>query len=220
MDEPGLEPERHARALVALARVNRVSLASERVWEDVVRLHRRERRPIRVLDVACGGGDVIRRVSQRARRRGVPVEMHGCDINAVALETARGSDGDDAPLRFFELDVRRDGLPSGYDLICSSLFLHHLSREAAVQLLRGMAGATESSILVQDLRRTRLGYLFASAGLLMLTRSDVAKSDGLTSVAGAFTIAEIGEICADAELDGAKIRRCWPQRFAVRWSRG
>ena len=107
-------------------------------------------------------------------------------------------------LHFFELDVLGEELPEGYDLICSSLFLHHLSEDFAVRLLQAMAAATAASLLVQDLRRTRLGYLFAYAGLLLLTRSDVARSDGLTSVQSAFTLVEAVKLCAEAGLDGAR----------------
>ena len=158
-------------------------------------------------------------VAQWARRRGVPIELHGCDVSPVALDAARASAPDATALHFFELDVLGEELPEGYDLICSSLFLHHLSEDFAVGLLQAMAAATAASLLVQDLRRTRLGYLFAYAGLLVLTRSDVARSDGLTSVQSAFTLAEVAKLCAEAGLDGAEIRPCWPQRYAIRWSR-
>ncbi len=217
MDDPGLERSRHLQALGALARINRVSLVADRVWADVLRLHRREGRPIRVLDVACGGGDVLHRVARRAERGGVAVELHGCDVSSVALDAARASAPHATPLHFFRLDVLQEELPEGFDLICSSLFLHHLAEESAVHLLRGMAAATVSSLLIQDLRRTRLGYLLASAGILLLTRSEVVKSDGPASVEGAFTMAEAAGLCDRADLQSAEVRPCWPQRYTIRW---
>lgn len=219
MDGIDLERDRHVRALDALARVNRVSLASSRVWSEVLRLSRDGVQPIRVLDVACGGGDVLHDVARRARRHGVDVELHGCDVSTLALARAseRGPRG--AALRFFELDVHRDPLPGGYHLLCSSLFLHHLSPEFALTLLQAMARVTERALLVQDLRRTRLGYVFAWLGLLALTRSDVARADGLVSVRAAFTLEEARALCGAAGLDDAEVRACWPQRFVLRWRR-
>lgn len=220
MDDPGLEPDRHVRALRALRRINRVSFAAARVWAEVRRIHAQIGRPVRVLDIACGGGDVLVDVARRARRAGVSVELHGCDVSPVALAEARGLGVQEGALDVFELDVTRNDLPRGYDLLTTSLFLHHLSRDGAIDLLRGMAAATRNALLVQDLRRTRLGYALAWMGLHALTDSDVARVDGLRSVRGAFTLDEVRAMCGEAGLTGADIGVGWPQRFTIRWSRG
>ena len=220
MDEPGLDTVRHVEALRALARVNRVSLAAGRIVRSARRLWMDGVRPVRVLDVACGGGDVLRDVARLADKHAVEVELHGCDISATALEYAREvrRDGKTA-LDFFQFDVLGGPLPAGYDLVCSTLFLHHLTEEEAIDLLGGMAAACRRSILLQDLRRTRLGFVFAYFGLLTLTRSEVAKSDGLVSVGAAFKIAEVRALCRRAGLEGARVRPCWPQRYTIEWSR-
>jgi SAM-dependent methyltransferase len=220
MDDPSLGRSRHVDALRALARVNLLSLASGRLWAEVARLHRAGRDRVRVLDVACGGGDVLAALARRAGRSGVPVELHGCDASPVALDVARARVSPADAARFFPLDVEREALPSGYDLVCCSLFLHHLSDESAVRLLGAMAAATRDTVLVQDLRRTRLGYLFAFVGLHALTTSDVARRDGLISVGAAFTIPEARVLCAAAGMEGARVRPSWPQRFVVRWRPG
>lgn len=219
MDQPGLDPARHLEALDALACVNRISGTASRIWRVILEIHGRTGRSVRVLDIACGGGDVVADIATRARRAGVPLEAHGCDVSALALEAARARSSGEDGVEFFGLDARCDPIPRGYDLLCSSLFLHHLPAGSATELLRRMASSTTSSILVQDLRRTRLGFLFAYFGLLALTRSDVARSDGLTSVRGAFTQREAKTLCADAGLVGAVVRPVWPQRFSILWSR-
>jgi len=217
MDDVGLEADRHVRALHALRRVNRISFAAARVWREVRRVQAALGRPVRVLDIACGGGDVLADVARRARRAGVAVELHGCDMSAVAIAEARRLGAVEDALDYFELDVMCDELPQGYDLLTTSLFLHHLTRDGAVDLLRRMGAATGSALLVQDLRRTRLGFVLAWIGLHTLTRSDVARSDGLVSVRGAFTLPEVAALCHDAGLSDAEIGTGWPQRFTVRW---
>jgi SAM-dependent methyltransferase len=230
MDGAHLDRELHLRALDALARINRVSRTSVRVWAEVERLWKDGARPVRVLDVACGGGDVLIDLARRARRCGVAVDLLGCDLSPVALDRARARAGDeagipgavapgDAALRFEQLDVVEGALPSERHLLLSSLFLHHLSREQAIAHLRSRAASCEKVLLVQDLRRTRLGYALARLGLHTLTRSTVARFDGLVSVRAAFTIEEVGKLARDAGLAGAQVRPCWPQRFALRWAR-
>jgi 2-polyprenyl-3-methyl-5-hydroxy-6-metoxy-1,4-benzoquinol methylase len=223
MDAPGLDPTQHVQALQALARVNRVSGVAGRVWEDVLHMSRErgvrgEGEPLRLLDVACGGGDVMLDVARRARSTDVPLEVHGCDVSPVALEHARGEAAHlGLAANFIERDVLSEGLPGGYDLVCSSLFHHHLSRSDAVELLRRMAAAGDS-VLVQDLLRSTLGYVLAWSGLRLLSRSKVAHMDGPLSVRAAFTLSEIRAMAVEARLAGAVIRRGWPERFILKWN--
>ena len=224
MDAEDLDPTRHVTALRALARVNRVSLVAARVWREVLHMRRISHDrgvglPLRLLDVACGGGDVMVDVASRAHRAGVPLAVHGCDSSPVALEHARreaerrGVEAD-----FFDRDVLAEGLPGGYDLVCSSLFHHHLAREDAVGLLRAMSEAGHR-VLVQDLLRGTLGYVLAWSGLRLLSRSDVARVDGPRSVRAAFTLSEVRTMAAEAGYVGAVVQRGWPERFILRWRR-
>ena len=158
-------------------------------------------------------------VARRAGRHGVEVDLCGCDVSAVALDRARARAEGLKATRFMVLDVLREEMPGPYDVVCSSLFLHHLSREEAVALLRAMASASGRLLLVQDLRRSRLGYVFAWLGLRVLTTSDVARFDGPVSVRAAYTLEEARGLAADAGLEGAAVRGCWPQRFAIRWAK-
>lgn len=219
MDDPGLAPDRHVQALRALETVNVLSGTAGRVWRAVRRLTPSAGRALRVLDVACGGGDVVVALARRARRSGLALEVHGCDRSAVALEHARlGAERAGVAARFFVHDALAGPLPGGYDLVTSSLFLHHLTEADAVAFLRRSAAATDA-LLVQDLRRTRLGWLLAVATLHTVARSEVARVDGVRSVAGAFTLDEVRELARGAGLEGAAVRACWPQRWALSWRR-
>ena len=158
-------------------------------------------------------------VARRARSAGLPLEVHGCDVSLVALEHARRqSERRGLDAEFLVRDVLADGLPGEYDLVCSSLFHHHLAREDAVDLLRRMAEAG-GAVLVQDLLRSRLGYVLAWSGLRLLSRSDVAHVDGPRSVRAAFTLPEARVMAEEAGLRAATVHRAWPERFILSWRR-
>jgi SAM-dependent methyltransferase len=218
MDEPGLDPGRHGQALRALARVNALSLTAKRVWTALEDLWASHGEPLRVLDVACGGGDVAIAVARRAARAGIPVDVHGCDLSDFAVGYARERARDaGVPASFFRLDAVNGPLPGGYDLVCSSLFLHHLSTEGAVRVLERMAVAGRA-LLVQDLVRSRVGYALAWTVPRLVSRSSVAHVDGPRSVLGAFTVSEAVDLAGRAGLTGAAVTRCWPWRFQIRWT--
>lgn len=220
MDDPDLEPARHVTALRALETVNLLSGTVGRIWREVLALGLAPDRPLRVLDLACGGGDVVIALQRRADRAGLPLEVHGCDLSPVALGHARGdAEKRGARVEFFEHDAIGGPLPGGYDLICSSLFLHHLTESDALRLLRELARAA-GAVLIQDLRRTRFGYFLAYLSLHALSRSDVARVDSLRSVAGAFTLGEVAGLVRKAGIADTRLRRCWPQRYVLSWRNG
>jgi hypothetical protein len=220
MDQPGLDPGRHRQALRGLGRINFWSGSASILWPPLAALARATSRPVRVLDLATGGGDVPIRLGRRARRAGLPISVDGCDVSPVAVEHAkRQAERDGAGVSFFVADALAGELPSGYDAVVCSLFLHHLTEDQAVGLLRRMAAAAGLLVLVNDLVRSRAGLLLARVGTRLLSRSPVVHVDGPRSVEGAFTIAEAKELAGRAGLGGTTIVRRWPCRFLLTWQR-
>jgi SAM-dependent methyltransferase len=220
MDDPGLEERRHQGALRGLARINRWSCSAASLWRALRAGLHGGTGAARVLDVATGAGDIPIGLWRYARRRGWRLEIDGCDTSTRALDYARArAAARGSRVRFFQLDVLRDELPTGYDAVISSLFLHHLEDEQAVSVLRKMATSARTLVLVNDLRRDWLGFALAWCGSRTLTRSDVVHIDAPRSVQAAFTSAELHALAEGAGLGGATVRRCWPRRLLLVWRR-
>lgn len=216
MDDPQLDAAEHRRALDGLARINRWSGSVGVLWSEVRRLARGLGRPLRLLDVATGSGDVPAGLLARAKRAGLSLEVSGCDISPIALEAAAAA----CPAgHFFIHDVIREPLPPGFDVVSCSLFLHHLSAEDAITVLGRMKAATNRLVLVNDLARSRLNYLSVEVACRLLSRSPVVHFDGPASVRSAFTPAEALELAESAGLSGASVRRRIPCRFLLAWAK-
>jgi SAM-dependent methyltransferase len=221
MDQPGLEFTQHQAALRELARINWISASDAILWKPIHRLAlEKSDRPMRVLDLATGGGDVPIRLHARARRGGVPITFAGADLSPNAIEFARQqASQSNAGVEFFRLDALNAPLPTDYDVITCSLFLHHLETDQAVDLLRRMGQAARLMVLINDLIRSRLGYVLAYVGTRVLTRSDIVRYDGPQSVRAAFTIPEAQRLAERAGLQNATISWHWPFRFLLCWRR-
>jgi 2-polyprenyl-3-methyl-5-hydroxy-6-metoxy-1,4-benzoquinol methylase len=221
MDQPELERSRHQSALRGLARINRFSFSDLILWRPIERLaRRRPQASLRVLDIASGGGDVLVRLRRRALRAGLPIEFSGTDISETAVDCARAlARREGVDVQFFRLDALHDALPAGYDILTSSLFLHHLETPQAINLLRKMKETARSMVLINDLIRSRSGYLLAWVGTRVLSRSPVVHVDGPLSVRAAFTIAEVRHLADEAGLHEAAIGWRWPFRFLLEWHR-
>jgi SAM-dependent methyltransferase len=221
MDQPGLNAQEHARALRGLARINQISRSAAVLWPKIARVaHARGGGTVRVLDLASGGGDVAIALARWAARLACDLRMEGCDLSPEAVRFAqKQARRRRAPIRFFQLDALRDPLPDGYDIVMCSLFLHHLAEPDAVGLLRKMAAAAGSLVLVDDLIRSRRGYGLAWLGCRILSGSPVVHHDGPVSVSAAFTVSEARALAERAGLRGAVVTRHWPERFLLAWSR-
>jgi 2-polyprenyl-3-methyl-5-hydroxy-6-metoxy-1,4-benzoquinol methylase len=219
MDQPGLCPRRHAAALRGLARLNFFGSAGV-LWPALAALARTNSgSPLRVLDLATGGGDVPLRLWRRARKAGIPLQIEGCDVNPFAVEQATAAATKaGADVRFFVHDALRGGQLRGYDAAISSLFLHHLNEDEAIKFLQVMAGSGQM-VLVNDLERSLSNFAMVFVASRLVTRSPVVHADALRSVEAAFTLKEVQSLTEGAGLYGATVVRRWPCRFLLTWER-
>lgn len=222
MDSPQLDEALHRHALGGLTRINGLSRTAAVLWSEIRPFAKQLRgESLRLLDVACGGGDVAVSLARRASREGYDVRIDGADISPFAVRhaTRKASAAGVSGVRFHVMNALRDAFPGKYHVIVCSLFLHHLNETDAVQLLMRMREAAERLVLVSDLRRCWAGYLLAQVACRLLTSSPIVHADGPQSVASAFTATELTQLASNADLAGAVIRRCWPERLLLRWRR-
>lgn len=220
MDDPDLDVQSHQKALCGLGRINAVTRPHRLLVKKILKLGSVLKRPISVLDLACGSGDLLCAIGIAASRMNVPVHLTGRDIASVAIEFAQKraiACGQKVSLQV--ADVFDASNRTTYDVVCCSLFLHHLTNEMAIQLLRVMKQLANNLVLVADLRRTLMGYLYATVGTRLLTNSRIVHIDGVKSVRAAFSITEIEAMVNSAGMLGAEIVNFWPQRFLLTWAK-
>lgn len=215
MDSPDLPEAQHLQALRGISRINILSRTVPTLWPVLRSIALTK--PIRILDVACGGGDVALGLQTHARREHLPVEVHACDISPVAIDFAKNlASKRRADTHFFQHNVIADGMPQGYDVIVSTLFLHHLHDEDAKAFLESASSAAPV-LLVSDLIRSRPGLALAYLACYTLTPSPVVHIDGPQSVRAAFTLDEVSSIAQHAGMRSFQLRRRWPCRFLLEW---
>jgi len=220
MDDPSLDEERHRAALRGLGRINRISRTASSIWPVIPELATNLDRPLRVLDLATGGGDVPIALARGARRAGLALDIIGCDVSPAAIDHAcEQARRHDVAVDFIPIDVLRDPLPRDYDLLTCGLFLHHLSRDEVTEVLGRMAGAAGRCVLVSDLLRGAIGMLLAAVAPRLLTRSRIVHVDAVKSVRAAFTLDEARRLATEAGMPDARFTVRWPMRYVMRWDK-
>lgn len=215
MDDPALDPQLHDQALRGLTRLNKISGVSSLMFRQLMKYAAEHpERPLRVLDIACGAGDVPIRWCQMARRRGIPLQVTGLDISEQALRNARcRAERAGVEVEFLQCDVVKDRLPSGFDVVTNSLFMHHLSEWQIRVLLQSMVLSARRAAVICDLERSRINLITIWLASHLLSRSPVVHFDATASVRGAFTAAEFRALAQQALERPVTVRAAPPCRF-------
>ena len=158
-----------------------------------------------ILDVGCGSGDVLSGLRRASGGRALAV---GADLKHLHLT--------DAPADVVRVvaDARRLPFPPrSFDVVTASLFLHHFDAGELPDVLRGLYATARRALVVNDLRRARVPYLFGRAFFRMMFRSPVSVADGLVSIRRAFLPAELRSAFAAAGIPGVRVTRTFPYRL-------
>lgn len=218
MDDPNLDYQSHVQALRGLARLNSASFSHQSIWSEIESASGRLPRPLRLLDVATGGGDIPIAIYHKARRSGLKIEIVGSDISADAIAYAKNMAlQNQADIEFITLDVFKDELPTDFDIVMTSLFTHHLDPEDVVMLLSKMRRAANLKVIVNDLVRSQLSYCAVWLATRLLSRSPVVHYDGPVSVNASYTASEFIEMANRAEMSTATVKAFYPCRQMLIW---
>ena len=219
MDQPGLDPVEHDRALQGLRRINGISRCVPGLFRQFESLAcENPSTQLSVLELACGGGDTAIELAALARRRDLNLSFQACDLNPEAVRIARRNVArSDSCVGVFVADALDPSASKQFDVVYCTLFAHHLDPPDVVRLLTGMAARARQLVIVDDLIRSRLGYSLAWMGTRLLSRSWVVHHDGPLSVKAAFTPTEILDLASQAGLRGCVLERTWPERYRLCW---
>lgn len=219
MDDPALDAHLHIQALRGLSRIHRLTGTLGRLWAPIRKLiQETDAQQLTVLDVGCGDGVFLRQLWKRANRLGCRLQLVGCDFSSRALALCDQAQGDSGiPIELHQLDVTQQPLPRSADVIINSLFLHHFTDEQVARILAECAEKAEQKVIVQDLIRSRWGYLLCWIGIHLVSRSRVVHTDGLLSVRAAFTMTEMRTILDSIGMHTATLTHQWPERYLIEW---
>lgn len=192
MDDPEYDPETLHRTLQRFGTVNRLVAG----WGGVYRSHIRpalaaSAGPARLLDIGCGGGDVLRRLVRWARSDGFTVEAVGIDPDERALAVARAA----RPLagvsyrNAYSRDLRAEGAP--FDIVVSNHLLHHLDNAEFDSLMTDSTALAGTLSVHSDIARGRLAFAAYAVGITPLAPGTFLRVDGLRSIRRSYTRGEL-----------------------------
>ncbi|UAB80572.1 methyltransferase domain-containing protein [Marixanthomonas sp. SCSIO 43207] len=162
---------------------------------------------ITILDIGCGDGEMLRQCARFGKKYSFNFNLIGLDANKHIISEAKKRCKPYENITFTQFDVfSSQSLPHAEIIVCN-LFLHHFKNEEITLILQKLVDSANMGVVVNDLNRNKLAFSLFKIFSRIFLKTDIAKNDGLVSVARGFKRREI-------ELFSEKI---YNQKSHIRW---
>jgi len=200
--------------LIEMWRFNRYFGGIEALTRHLYPLLRQGSQPLRVVDLGTGSGAMGALLAQWAKQNNRQLVICALDKSERNLSVAREKAIDDvhlmradaSALPFAELQV---------DYFISSLFLHHLSPEEVIGVLRETYHRARRGIVMSDLVRSNLPLLAFRVIQPIFARHYLTRHDGPLSIRRAYTPHELRSLAQAAGLETARVYAHFPWRMTL-----
>ncbi|MBV9483165.1 MAG: methyltransferase domain-containing protein [Acidobacteria bacterium] len=159
-----------------------------------------------LLEVASGSGEVQKMVQKKLQASSIELAISLLDRSWSHLNSsARAVVGDALRLPFAS---------ESFDLVSSTLFVHHLMPEAVRGFVTEALRVCRTAVVINDVIRSPLHLALVYAGL-PLFRSRITWHDAPASVRQAYTVEEIRELLAGTAAARIEVDQLYLFRMAL-----
>jgi 2-polyprenyl-3-methyl-5-hydroxy-6-metoxy-1,4-benzoquinol methylase len=171
-------------------------------------------RPLRIADLGCGGGDMLKLMAKRFRKKRRPVELIGIDANL--LDYARKNTSNFQEIDYQQYDVLSENFKKEkYDIVNCTLFCHHFDDVSLTKFLSQLKDQTSTAIIINDIHRHWFAYHSIKWLTALFSKSDMVKYDAKISVLRAFRKKELEATIKEAGFTNFSIEWKWAFRYEV-----
>jgi 2-polyprenyl-3-methyl-5-hydroxy-6-metoxy-1,4-benzoquinol methylase len=170
-----------------LEQVNRVSFGYRPTLEWLEQFVPEAKHPLHIVDVGCGGGDMLRRIESWAARKRVAVKLTGVDLNPHAIRAASEFTRAESRIEWIAGEAYSLNPDLGpIDVVISSLFTHHLTDDEIVGFICWMERVARHGWFINDLYRSQMTYTWFKVLAAAMRWHRFVRHDGPVSFQRAF----------------------------------
>ncbi len=167
-----------------------------------------------LVDLGCGGGDMIAVMQAWASKKNIPIRFIGADANANTIALAKERQKALSEVHWQVANVFDSTfLEDQVDIATCTLFTHHFTDDELVKLFQGLKQKVRLAIVINDLHRHPLAYYSIKWLTRWFSKSPMVQNDAALSVLRSFRRNDWESIFKQAGLTDVHIR--W--RWAFRW---
>ncbi|MEO6818586.1 MAG: methyltransferase domain-containing protein [Ginsengibacter sp.] len=173
------------------------------------------KKQITICEIGCGGGDNLNAINEYCIKNDIEVSFIGIDINQECIEFARQQSSMEN-IQFITSDYKNVRFEEGNPgIIFSSLFCHHFTDDALVEMLQWMEHNSTAGFFINDLHRHPLAYHFIKLATKIFSKSYLVKNDAPLSVLRSFKKMDWARLLKEAGIKNYTIEWKWAFRYLV-----
>ena len=170
---------------------------------------------ITIVDLGCGGGDMLRAVADYGRKNNFVFKLTGIDANEYTVNYARKLSVKYPEISYIKMDVQEDAFSGiAFDIVITTLFLHHFTNQQIEDLLIPIVNKVRIGVVINDLHRSRSAYYLFKV-ISIFIKNPMVKKDGAVSVLRGFKKTELIVISNKLKDTVSSIR--WKWAFRYQW---
>ena len=216
MDDFAMEGEILRDALDKLASINKLlggnSVTIDGVKKLLAGTDKNQR--IRIVDIGCGNGDMLRILADFAKQKQLNFELIGVDANQFTINHAKQLSVNYQNISYQCEDIFKDEI-ADCDIILCTLTLHHFKDQEIIDLLNRFKKAASLGMVINDLQRSALAYYLFIGLCFVFGLNHMSKEDGLVSILRGFKKADLQLYSKQSQLKNCSIK--WKWAFRYQW---
>lgn len=192
MDRPDCDRDLLFNTYRQFSRINRLLSGWKSIYKTYLQpIIERNGGKATLLDIGCGGGDVLRILHKFCRQDGYEVQFTGIDPDQRSFDYLSGLKW---PENFDFKPVLSDQLVREnrrFDMVISNHVVHHLKEKELTELCSDAEQLANRLVLFSDIERSDIGYALFSAIAPLLFRRSYIVQDGRISIKRSFRREEL-----------------------------
>ncbi len=216
MDDFTMEGEILREALDKIAKINQLLGGNQLTLQSVQDLIQNcdKKQQITIVDVGCGNGDMLRKLSEFGNKNQYNFNLIGIDANNFTINYARNLSENYTNISYTCEDIfGKQFSELKYDILLCTLTLHHFKNEEIENLLDFFYNNSRIGIVVNDLHRNIISYRLFQLVSFVFNLNKMSKQDGLTSILRGFKKQELFDFSKKLDLKKYTIRWKWAFRY-------
>jgi len=218
MDDFAMEGEILRDALDKIANINQLLGGNKVTLEGVKSLITSKPKDeiIRITDIGCGNGDMLRTLADYANKQGLRFILKGIDANRFTINHAQSLSKNYHNITYACSDIFDDlSKTEPCDIMLCTLTLHHFKDEEIIDLLENFKNSAAVGIVINDLQRSAVAYYLFKALCYVFRLNDMSREDGLVSILRGFKRADLLKYSKQLKLKSSSIK--WKWAFRYQW---
>jgi len=188
LDNLSLKGVQLHHALKSLEWVNKWLGNHRAIITAILKIYNKQKKPLSIVDLGCGGGDLIIAITKALQKNGIQFSITGIDGNSNTIKYAQQKCAAYPQIKFILADIlATDFKIAPCDILVTSHFIYHFTENELSNFISTNLPNISTAFICSELERRKVAVWLFKCSSFLLPISKLAKQDGILAIKRSFT---------------------------------